>query len=123
MRPAFRGCLVRASVRIARGWLRGARRRAPADADSASRGAAPDRATVLGELLPALRAACRRAGALTTDELREFAERDWALGRRVREPRAGVVAGISPAGELVIDTATGQVHCATGSLVLDGETS
>lgn len=86
-------------------------------------GGTPDRAEVLGVLLPALRAACRRAGALTADELRDFAERDWARGRRVRAPREGVVAGISPAGELVIDTPAGIVHCATGSLVLEGETS
>lgn len=84
---------------------------------------APDRAEVLGQLLPALRAACRRAGALSADELREFAERDWARGRRVRAPREGIVAGISPAGEVVIETMAGIVHCATGSLVLDGETS
>jgi BirA family biotin operon repressor/biotin-[acetyl-CoA-carboxylase] ligase len=84
--------------------------------------AAPDRATVLGELLPALRAACRRAGPLTSDELREFAERDWACGRRVAAPRAGAVVGISAAGELLIDTTGGIVRCATGSLVLDGET-
>ena len=89
-------------------------------ADRAAQGA--DRETVLGELLPALRAACRRAGPLTSDELREFAERDWARGRRVSAPRAGTVAGISAAGELVILTAGGMVHCATGSLVLDGET-
>lgn len=83
---------------------------------------APDRAEVLAEILPALRAACRRAGALSADELGDFAARDWARGRRVRAPREGIVAGISPAGELVIDTPAGIVHCATGSLVLDGET-
>lgn len=83
----------------------------------------PARLDVLGALLPALRAACRRAGSLSADELRDFAERDWARGRRVLAPREGIVGGITPAGELVIETAAGTVHCATGSLVLDGEAS
>ncbi|MEP7381888.1 MAG: biotin--[acetyl-CoA-carboxylase] ligase, partial [Gemmatimonadota bacterium] len=70
-------------------------------ASSATRTEAADRTSVLGELLPALRAACRTHGALSAAEIREFAARDWACGRRVCAPQQGTVAGISPAGELL----------------------
>ncbi len=91
-------------------------------ASSATRTGAADRTSVMGELLPALRAACRTHGALSAAEIREFAARDWARGRRVRAPQQGTVAGISPAGELLIETPAGIVSCASGSLLLDGET-
>jgi len=85
--------------------------------------ATPDRLVVLAELLPALRAAAAGQGALTPAELEEFAARDWARGRRVVAPDRGTVVGISPAGALLIETADGTVACASGSLILDGESS
>ena len=83
----------------------------------------PDRQVVLAELVPALRAAAAGHGALTPAELEEFAKRDWARGRTVVTPHRGTVAGISPAGALLIETSHGTVSCASGSLILDGESS
>jgi BirA family biotin operon repressor/biotin-[acetyl-CoA-carboxylase] ligase len=77
------------------------------------------RLDVLAALVPALRAACARAGRLDAAELREFAHRDLARGRRCVEPSAGVVCGITPSGELVIDEPRGVRHYRAGSLVLE----
>lgn len=67
--------------------------------------------------VPAMRAAVALEGPLTADELTRYAARDYSVGRRASQPATGVVAGISPAGELVVDTASGPVACRTGSLV------
>lgn len=92
------------------------------DARSDERGR-PARQAVLAELVPALRAAAAGRGGLTPAELEEFAARDWARGRAVVAPQRGTVAGISPAGALLIETPKGMVACASGSLILDGESS
>lgn len=86
-------------------------------------GGTPDRRAVLAELVPALRSAAAGQGGLTPAELATFAARDWARGRRVVAPHRGTVAGISPAGALLIETPHGVVACASGSLLLDGESS
>ena len=72
---------------------------------------------VLEELVPALRAAASATGPLTADELRDFAARDLAAGQRVTAPSDGVVRGISPAGELVLETREGLAVHRAGSLV------
>jgi hypothetical protein len=51
--------------------------------------------------------------------LREFAARDVARGRRCTEPSRGVVAGITPSGELIIDESEGARLYRAGSLVLE----
>jgi BirA family biotin operon repressor/biotin-[acetyl-CoA-carboxylase] ligase len=79
------------------------------------------RLAVLERILPVLRAAAAAAGPLTTDELARYAARDLAAGRRVVQPAAGVVAGLSAAGELLVDTGAGRVACCTGSLVFAEE--
>jgi BirA family biotin operon repressor/biotin-[acetyl-CoA-carboxylase] ligase len=82
------------------------------------------RADVLAGLVPALRSAAAARGPLTAAELRAFAERDRALGRRVIAPLAGRVVGLTPAGELRVEAADGRVATARhGSLVLADEPS
>lgn len=76
------------------------------------------RLDVLGELVPALRAAAAARGHLTDREVAEFAARDVAAGRPCREPRAGRVAGVAPDGALLVDTPAGVTRIVNGSLVL-----
>jgi BirA family biotin operon repressor/biotin-[acetyl-CoA-carboxylase] ligase len=77
------------------------------------------RTAVLFAIVPALRAAARERGLLTPFELEAFAARDLAHGRIAREPAAGRVAGITPSGDLLLDTARGLMPFRTGSLVLE----
>ena len=44
---------------------------------------------------------------LSASELYQFAGRDWLLGRQIREPFLGTVAGLAPDGTLVVRTADG----------------
>ena len=93
---------------------------APGNVASAA-GLAPGtaRLTVLEQVMPALRAAAAVEGPLTDEELARYAARDFTTGRRIVQPAAGVVVGISAAGELVVDTDAGRVACRTGSLVFE----
>jgi BirA family transcriptional regulator, biotin operon repressor / biotin---[acetyl-CoA-carboxylase] ligase len=77
------------------------------------------RLEVLAALVPAVRAAAARAGLLDADELREFAARDYAHGRRCTQPSAGVVRGVTAAGELLIEDTGGVRSHRAGSLVLE----
>jgi len=88
----------------------------------AALGAAVARVDVLGELVPALRAAATARGHLTPGEVREFAARDLATGRTSREPIAGRVAGIRADGALLVETAHGTRAARDGSLVLEEPT-
>lgn len=83
-------------------------------------GAAP-RPAILGELIPAIRAAAAGRGSLTEREVAEFGRRDIAAGQACRLPHPGRVAGIADDGALVIVTAAGPVRCRDGSLVLEGD--
>jgi BirA family biotin operon repressor/biotin-[acetyl-CoA-carboxylase] ligase len=85
----------------------------------AALGAGVSRLDVLGELVPALRAAASARGHLSGSELGEYRRRDLAIGRVAREPRAGRVLGISADGSLLLDTSTGPQSVRDGSLVLD----
>ncbi len=80
--------------------------------------AAAEAAAVLAEAVPAIRAAAFAGGPLREDELLAFASRDLARGRSVTEPARGTARGISPAGELLVETAAGLSSHRTGSLVL-----
>lgn len=77
------------------------------------------RLDVLESLLPPLRDAAAQKGPLDPRELTEFAERDFARGRRCVSPARGVVDGLSAAGELVVRTASGVAAYRAGSLVLE----
>jgi len=93
--------------------------RAPENVETAA-GLEPgtDRLDVLGDLIPAVRTAARATGPLQADEMEEFAARDLARGRPCIEPAIGRVAGITPAGELLIALADSVVPFRSGSLVL-----
>lgn len=94
----------------------------PANVPSAaSLGTGTSRLAVLGELVPAVRAAAQARGVLTPRELSQYAQRDVAAGRVCRGPRAGRVAGIADDGSLLVVTAGGVVRCREGSLLLDEE--
>jgi BirA family biotin operon repressor/biotin-[acetyl-CoA-carboxylase] ligase len=94
----------------------------PADVpDAAALGVTASRVDVLGELVPAVRAAAAARGPLTQREVSEFGRRDVAAGRACRLPRPGRVAGIAEDGALLVVTAAGPVKCREGSLVLEGD--
>ncbi len=77
------------------------------------------RIDVLTCLVPALRVAATRRGALDMRELSEYAARDYARGRRCLTPVRGIVAGITAVGELAVRTPHGVEHYRAGSLVLE----
>lgn len=76
-----------------------------------------DAVQVLAEMVPAIRAAAFAGGALRADELAAFARRDLAVGHRVSQPGRGLVRGISPTGELLLETSAGIEPHRAGSLV------
>lgn len=78
------------------------------------------RLDVLGELVPAVRAAAAARGSLSANELAEFATRDVALGRVCLDPARGTVRGIAETGELLVETESGVRTFRDGSLTLAG---
>lgn len=85
---------------------------------AATLGDGVSRLEVLGELIPAIRAATSVRGHLSDGELAEFTARDIARGQRCRDPIEGVVAGVAADGALLIDAASGRRRIMEGSLVL-----
>ncbi len=77
------------------------------------------RVDVLAELVPALRSAARATGLLGEAELEEFNARDLARGKNCIQPALGRVAGITPAGELLVALADSVAPFRSGSLVLE----
>lgn len=90
----------------------------PADRDDAATLTGTTPLEVLGEVIPAVRAAAFASDALDDEELAAFARRDFALGQRVSHPADGLVRGISATGELLVETADGVAPFRSGSLVL-----
>ena len=95
--------------------------RPPRDVPGAASLGDVERVDVLAAAVLAVRDAARAEGHLTAPELEAFASRDLAWGRTAREPDRGRVAGISPAGDLLLDTARGRTSFRAGSLVLEDE--
>ena len=89
--------------------------------DAAGLVAGTSRLAVLERIVPVLRAAAAAEGPLSGTELSRYAARDVASGRRIVLPAVGVVAGVSAAGELVVETDAGRVACRSGSLVFAEE--
>jgi BirA family biotin operon repressor/biotin-[acetyl-CoA-carboxylase] ligase len=81
--------------------------------------AGTDRLDVLGELIPAVRAAAQARGPLRREEIEEFNARDLARGRICVQPALGRVVGISPTGELLVALADAVTPFHSGSLVLE----
>jgi BirA family biotin operon repressor/biotin-[acetyl-CoA-carboxylase] ligase len=80
------------------------------------------RVEVLRVLIPALRAALTRRGALDSHERDMLARRDMSRGRAIERPGVGRVEGISERGELLVRNAEGTVdRYRAGSLVFMGE--
>ncbi|GAC1414018.1 MAG: hypothetical protein NVSMB53_11910 [Gemmatimonadaceae bacterium] len=78
-----------------------------------------ERLEILAELIPAVLSAARGTGPLAADEMEEFDARDLARGRKCLEPALGRVAGITPAGELLVALADSVTRFRSGSLVLE----
>jgi BirA family biotin operon repressor/biotin-[acetyl-CoA-carboxylase] ligase len=76
--------------------------------DGAALGGAVSRLAVLGELIPAVRAAVAARGHLSEGERQEFARRDLALNRTCVEPVPGEVLGIAADGSLEVATPHGE---------------
>ena len=79
------------------------------------------RLAALERVMPALRSAAQGEGPLTDGEVVRFTARDVSVGRRIVQPAVGVVAGISAAGELMVDTGDARLACRSGSLVFAEE--
>jgi BirA family biotin operon repressor/biotin-[acetyl-CoA-carboxylase] ligase len=67
------------------------------------------RLAALDALIPALRRAVAARGELTAAEMARWAQRDVAFGRAVTSPAPGRAAGITAAGELLVESADGAV--------------
>jgi len=83
--------------------------------------AGTDRLELLGEIVPAVRAASTARGPLTGAELEGFAARDLARGRRCTAPAVGVVKGIDAGGALLVQVNGATEARRSGSLVLTEE--
>lgn len=92
--------------------------RVASDQHEATALVAADPLAVLGELVPAVRAAAFATGPLGDDELAAFARRDLAIGRQLREPAPGTARGITAEGALLIESGGGLTPWRSGSLVL-----
>lgn len=73
---------------------------------------------VLGDIIPALRAAAFASGPLSELELREFAARDFARDRVVLAPAPGLARGITADGALLIESNGALSSYRAGSLVI-----
>lgn len=75
------------------------------------------RAELLQAIVPAMRAAARQTGALSSRELEAWRRRDLAVGRRIVLPTAGIVRGIAPDGALLVEQDGVTTEVRAGSLV------
>jgi len=122
------GILIESRWREARvDWVAvglGVNVRAPSGVDdAASLLPGTSRVALLGELVPAMRAAGAARGPLATNEVDEYASRDRSRGHACTLPVPGTVEGIDPSGALLVRSPHGGlVRCRSGSLVLDDRT-
>src|SRR5258708_35959305 len=79
--------------------------------------ASVSRIEALDRLVPEMRRASAARGFLTPAERNAWRDRDLAAGREVTEPSAGTGRGISPAGELLVDSAGALTSHRSGSLI------
>lgn len=90
----------------------------PADHPEATALVPADAREILGELVPAVRAAAFATGPLSEAELRDFAARDFARDRELVAPAAGLARGITADGALLIESNGAVSPYRAGSLVL-----
>ena len=74
------------------------------------------RADVLRAVVAGVRAAAACAGHLSPDELARLEARDALRGKRIVEPAAGIVTGVTRSGELVVETRAGTKRLRTGTI-------
>ena len=94
---------------------------APPETLAAALGSGVDPVALLGDVVPAVRAAAAASGHLSERELADYAARDVAAGLACRAPRAGRVAGVAADGALLVVTGAGVERCRDGSLVLEDD--
>jgi BirA family biotin operon repressor/biotin-[acetyl-CoA-carboxylase] ligase len=75
------------------------------------------RAQLIAAVVPAIRAAAAGSGPLLAAELAEFARRDLARGRALRDPLVGIADGLAADGALLVRTSDGVRRAQHGSLV------
>lgn len=119
------GILIEARWRAERvDWVAigiGVNVREPANvASAAALRAGTSRLDVLGELVPAIRAAAAARGPLSPTELAAYGTRDIGRGRACVQPVTGEVQGINEAGELLVNTAGAVRAFREGSLIFAG---
>lgn len=94
----------------------------PAVPNAAGLVAGTSRVAVLAALMPALRGALAKRGALDSREREVLSRRDVARGRAVEAPGPGVVEGVSELGELLVRNTAGSIdRYRSGSLVFMGD--
>lgn len=76
------------------------------------------RADVFSAIVHAVRDAAMQRRHLTASELRRFSDRDGLAGRRILSPVEGIVAGVTAAGALTIETSRGTEYIRTGTVEL-----
>lgn len=92
--------------------------RVPDDQPDATALRQAEASEVMGEIVPALRAAAFAVGPLTESEMREFAARDFARDRALVAPATGLARGITADGALLIESNGAVSSYRAGSLVL-----
>ncbi len=70
------------------------------------------------EIVAALLPLADAPAELTAAELHAFERRDWLRGRRLSAPEAGLAAGVSPGGALLVRSAGGTVEARAGTVAL-----
>jgi BirA family biotin operon repressor/biotin-[acetyl-CoA-carboxylase] ligase len=83
--------------------------------------AGASRASILDAIIPGVRNASAKRGALSSDEVNAFTRRDFTRGRPCIQPVVGVVQGIDARGALLVATGEEVVAMRSGSLVLKEE--
>jgi BirA family transcriptional regulator, biotin operon repressor / biotin---[acetyl-CoA-carboxylase] ligase len=76
----------------------------------------PSRTAVLTAIVRAVRSAAATTGSLSGSEMARYRARDVLAGRRILEPVAGIVAGITESGSLVVETERGTEHFRAGTV-------
>ncbi len=74
------------------------------------------RVDVLAAIVAGVRAAATRTGHLSDEEMARFRSRDALRTRRIMEPIAGIVSGISRSGELIVETREGTKRLRVGTI-------
>ena len=87
-------------------------------------GAGVARIDVLRAVLRAVQSAAARTGHLSAEEESRYRLRDALRGRRIVEPVAGTVDGVTASGELLVRTSRGVERVRAGTIrVGEGENS